>query len=862
MNKLLFRSSIYLFVSVLVATTLFSQQLFLENGTPSHPNVLSYNSPARTIIDLSGEWNYSLDNGVSWKQVKIPSAANYEGKIVYRKKFSVDERSILNNAFTIVCYGINYQAEVFINETFVGRHEGGYTSFELSVPDNIIQIGSENVIRVVVDNRLDHRTTFPLRQQINGWKNYNGIVRDIFIVAAPKVRIEKVNVVVEAIEPKATKLLVTATVSAKDIQAFAQLSDKSFQLSAETAETGSGMIIGKPIVVSVVPQPNSTVLAQILLSIPNAKLWSPDSPELYSIKVSLLASEGKKDSLLDAVSVTTGIRTFTKDNNTLLFNGAPIKLRGIVWIEDSKMYGSALTYEEMERDVALIKNLGANTIRIGFHPAHPFFIQLCDRYGLLVLEEIPNFEIPAKIIDDENYKTLVNNYLEDMIGRDRYNPSVIAWGLGEGSGSGGDVERNIVSQLHRTAKSLDDRLTYFITRGGDDEVLTVADICAISFSNIDIKKFRTRIASYKESNSKKPIIVAAYGKAVEKGNRNGYSDPNSQESQARYIQQRYAVIKDMNLSGSMIFAFNDFNSDRPIMHIKPTTPTVHTVGIVELDREKKSAYDVVHSLYHDQKISALPIGNYVAASPYAYVVIGLSLLIIAAWLVNGNRRFRESMWRALFKSYNFFADIRDQFTLPLFHTTLTAFIIAITFSVIFSSIFHHFRTSAALDYVVSYIFSDTFKEIIIEMSWNPMIGVGYLSGVMVVWFLGLTIMIQMLALMARVKIRLFHSYSIAVWTALPWLFFIPVGMILYRVLESEVYVPWILGLVVLMSVWVYSRTLKGISVIYHIYTPKMYMIGVTVLLVICGSVYAYLDYMYSFSLYVEYFTTHILPFVN
>ncbi|MDP1676678.1 MAG: glycoside hydrolase family 2 TIM barrel-domain containing protein [Bacteroidota bacterium] len=862
MNKLLFRSSIYLLVSVLVATTLFSQQLFLENGTPSHPNVLSYNSSARSIIDLSGEWNYSLDNGISWKQVKIPAAANYEGKIVYRKKFSVDELSLQNNAFTIVCYGINYQAEVFINETFVGRHEGGYTSFELSVPDNIIQIGSENVIRVVVDNLLNHRSTFPLRPQVSGWKNYNGIVRDIFIVAAPKLRIEKVGVVVEAIEPKSTKLIVTTTVSAKDLQAFAQLSNKTFQLSVETVEAANGIVVGKPTVVSVVPQPNSSAIAQISISISSAKLWSPDSPELYSIKVSLLAVEGKKDSLLDAVSVTTGIRTFTKDKNNLLFNGAPINLRGVVWIEDSEFHGSALTYEEMERDVALIKNLGANTVRVGFHPPHPFFIQLCDRYGLLVLEEIPNFEIPAKILDDENYRSLVNNYLKDMIERDRHNPSVIAWGLGEGSGFTGDTEKNIVSQLHHTAKSIDDRLTYFITRGAEDDDVSSADICAISFSNVDIKKFRLQIAAFKESNPKKPLIVSGYGKAIEDGNRNGYSDPNSQESQARYIQQRYAVIKDMNLAGSMIFAFNDFKSDRPIMHIKPTTPLVHTVGIVELDREKKSAYDVVHSIYHDQKISALPIGNYVPASPYVYVVIGLSLLIIAAWLVNGNRRFRESTRRAIFNSYNFFADIRDQFTLPLFHTTVTAFIIAITFSVIFSSILHHFKTSVALDYILSYLLSDDFKKIVIEMSWNPMIGVGYFSTIIIGWFLGLTVLVKILALMARVKIRLFHSYSIVVWTALPWLFFIPVGMILYRVLESEVYVPWILGLVVLMSVWVYFRTLKGISVIYHIYTPKMYMIGVTVVLVISGGFYAYLDYMYSLSLYAEYFATHILPFVN
>lgn len=862
MNNLLFRISVYLFVSILVPTTLFSQQFFLENGTPSHPNVQGYGSFNRSIIDLSGVWKYSLDNGVTWNQVKIPAAANYTGTIVYRRTFTVSEQSITNNSFTFVSYGMNHSAEIYVNETFIGRHEGGYTSFELRIPDNIIQVGSENVIRVVVNNSLNYRSTFPTRPQVNGWKNYNGIIRDIFIEATPKLWIDDLTVAVEAIEPKAVKLMVSVKLSAKELSELPQLSAKSFQLSAEIAEAANGVPIGKPVVVPVNPVSNNEVTAEISVSVPNAKLWSPDTPELYTVKVSLSAMEGKKDSVIDASVVTTGIRTVTKDKNVLLFNGAPITLRGIVWIEDSELYGSAVPYEAMERDVALIKNLGANVVRIGFHPPHPFFLQLCDRYGLLTMVEIPNFEIPSAVIEQEQYGALVTAAVKEMIERDKYNPSVIAWGLGEGSSYSKEIANSIVTELHQTAKSMDDRLTYVIVRDPSDKAASVADIAAISFPPADVKTFRARLAAFKEANPKKPIIVAGYGRPTEPGNRNGYSDPNSQEAQARYIQQRYAVMKDMNLAGSLIFAFNDFRSDRPILTMRPLLPEVHTAGLVELGRQKKVGYDIVHSVYHDQKVSALPIGTYIPSSPYVYVVIGLVLLVIAAWLVNGNRRYRESVRRAIFNSYNFFADIRDQFTIPLFHTTITAVIIAITFSIIFSSILHHFRTAAALDYALSHLLSDDLKRIVIRMSWDPILSVGYLTGVMVVWFLVLTLGIQLFALMARVKIRFFHSYSIAIWTALPWASFIPVGMILYRVLESDPYVPWVLGLVVIMSVWVYMRTLKGISVIYHVYTPKMYMIGLTALLIAAGTFYAYVDYTFAFTAYTEFFVTALLPFVH
>ncbi len=862
MNKSLFRFSVYLFIPLLLATTLFSQQLFFENGTPSHPDVLGYGSANRPVIDLAGDWNYSLDNGVSWNTVRIPAAADYSGRIVYRRAFTVSEQSVSNFSYAFISYGMNYAAEVYVNETFIGRHEGGYTSFEFSIPENIIQVGTENVIRVVVDNALTYRTTFPPRPNVSAWKNYNGILRDIFIEARPKLWIGNTNVIVEAIEPKAVKLLVTAVVTAKELSELPQLSSKTLQLSAEIAEASNGIAIGKPVVQSVAAQSNGDVTVRLTVTLPNAKLWTPETPDLYSVTLSLIASEGKKDSLIDRTMVSTGIRTFTKEKGTLLLNGAPVTLHGVVWVEDSERFGSAMTYEEMERDVALIKSLGANTVRIGFHPPHPFFLQLCDRYGLMAMVEIPNVEIPASILEEESYRALVTAAVKEMISRDRFHPSVIAWGLGDGSGYSEVLENSILTQLHQLAKSMDDRLTYAVVRGPADNAASVADIAAISVSPSDPKKFRARLQAFKEANRLRPVMVAAYGRPTELGNRNGYSDPNSQEAQARFIHQRYAAIKDMGFAGSFIFTFNDFRSDRPGLTMKPLQPTVHAYGLVESGRQKKVSYDLMHSVYHNQKVSALPIGTFVPEVPYVFVGISGLLLVLSAWLLNSNRRFGESARRAIFKSYNFFADIRDQFTLPLFHTTMTSIIISATVSVIFSSLLYHFRQDPLFDHLLTQLLSDQAKMVIIRMCWDPLLSVGYLTGAMLVWFLLLTVAVQIFAKVARVKIRLFHSYSIAVWTTAPWGFFIPVGMILFRLLDSAPYVPWVLAFVALMSAWVYLRTLKGISVIYHVYTPKMYMIGLTVLLVAAGAFTAYVDYAFAVTSYTEFFITRLLPYVH
>lgn len=859
LEKSLFRLFIYIFVLALLPIFLFSQQLFLENGTPSHPAVLGYGGLTRNVIDLNGPWNYSLDGGKTWDSVHIPAAGNYEGSITYRRKFLVTAEEIDNSSFTFVSYGMNYQAEVFINETFIGRHEGGYTSFTFQVPDNVIQVGSENVIRVVVDNSLTYNSTIPVRPQVHGWKNYNGIVRDIFIAATPKVWIEHSDVSVESIQPKQVTLSVGATILSKDFSSDPRFTDKQFQIYTEISEAGTGIVVGKSLVFPVVPEVNREVSVHVSVPIGNAKFWSPESPQLYSAKIELQTVDGRNVALVDEVSITTGIRTITKEKSSILFNAAPISFRGVLYIEDTEAHGSAITYEKMERDVALIKNLGANAVRVGYHPPHPFFIQLCNRYGLVVLEEMPLFEVPSKIAENDTFIDLAKNYLKEMITRDKCEPSVIGWGLGTSVEFNGDRENNVILQLQRTAKSLDDRLTYIVSRGEKPDPTPLVDIAALQVLNGDTKVFKAQLISWKKSHTSQPVFVGGYGLPAEPENRNGYSDPMSQQAQARGILQRYRIITDEFSSGGFIETFDDFRSDRPVMRVKPLQVALHTQGIVELDREKKTAYDIVRSMYLGEKISALPIGSYVPPSPYTYVVIGLALLIIVAWLINGNRRFRESTRRAIFNSYNFFADIRDQFTLPLFHTTVTALIISTTFAIVASSVLYYFKSSQVLDYLLSYFLSDVFKRIIITMAWDPIICVSYLTGLMFLWFFVLTFLIQMLSVFAKVKIRLFHSYSIAVWTALPWAFFIPVGMILYRVLQSEPYVPWILVLIALMMVWVFFRTLKGVSVIYHVYTPKMYLVGLMVVIIVTGGLYVFWNYSLSLSAYSEFFFSTILP---
>lgn len=817
---------------------------------------MHYSGPTRSIIDLAGSWSYSADNGRSWSDVAVPSSASYEGRLIFTRKFQADSSMISRGGFKLVAYGINYACEIYINEIYIGKHEGGYTSFSLVVPANTIQVGRENIIRITTDNRLGAKNTIPLRQQIGGFKNYAGILRDIFLVSTPSVWVDQLRVSTESAAAGSVRAVVRATMSGRE--ELASWIGSSCVLSVEVIEKATGASVGRASS-GFTPLPNQDATVDLSMTV-SAKLWSVDNPELYTVRAVITSSDGRT---IDEHQIVTGFRSLDVKKNRILLNGTPITIKGAAWMEDSPYHGASLSYEEMEKDLALIKNLGANTVRFAYHPPHPYVLDLCDQLGLLVMEDLPLLEVPGRIGALDNYRQLAENYLREMIQRDRNHPSVMAWGLGDGvqEEKGGN---GITAHLNGVVKSTDRRLTYCTSHyGAESECSGSVDIAAVTISSGDIKEFRAHLEDWIEQHPDQPVVVSRYGKAIETGNRNGYSDPMSQEAQARYLLQRYNAIKDAGIAGGVVWAFNDWRSDRPVLTVKLAIPELMTAGIVEMNREKKIAFDVVRSMYLGEKSAALPIGTASPQSPISYVLVGLLLLIIFAWLINSNRRFRESVIRALFRPYNFFADVRDQRLLSPLHSTLLVMIVSVTFAIIFSSIIYHYRTNPAFDYALTHLLvSDSAKYAAIQLTWNAPFCILAVSVFMFIWFYLVTLVIQAISFFVRARVTLYHSYAISVWSTLPWIIFIPLGMIIFRVMENEAYVVPVLVLTAAIFLWIFLRMLKGLSVIYDMLPAKVYFIAFCVVVCILGGIFLAYDHYFSTAAYIDYFITMVVPSVR
>ena len=318
---------------------------------------------------------------------------------VYERTFTAPE-GFENGRLVLEFEGVYKNAKVFVNGKPVGGAAYGYIPFFVNL-DGLLKTG-ENVIRVECEN---------LDQPDSRWYSGAGIYRPVWLWQGPA----------ESIEPESVKIS-TVTVDPAVIRVQ---SPKPVTVEVEGV-SGKG--------------------TDFTLTIPNAKLWSAENPNLYTAHVSSGA---------DSQDIPFGIRQITWDNKGLYVNGVSTLLRGGCVHHDSGILGAA-TYDEAEyRRVKMLKDAGFNAIRSSHNPCSRALLDACDKLGVYVMDEAWDMWYNHKNKYDyasqwrENYKS----DLLAMVSRDYNHPSVILYSIGNevsepARDEGVEVAREMVSLLH------------------------------------------------------------------------------------------------------------------------------------------------------------------------------------------------------------------------------------------------------------------------------------------------------------------------------------------------------------------------------------------------------------------------------
>lgn len=828
---------IFVWLCIFLCTVSYSQNRLISRNSTEIPLTFqqSLQNDHRKLINLNGPWDFSSQN-VGASQVTVPFCYDFKGKAAVSRMFNTGLESPNDWNFVIFCDGINYQAEIKINGNFIVKHEGGFTPFSSPIAEGLIK-ESGNIIEVKIDNTLDASRTIPLKNTANYPKNYGGIYRDIYIVAVPKIYVKNSNLQSEIDINFNADIKNTVTISATEIDRYSG-SDKKFTVKTELLDS-SGMVKASSDAIQFSITSNSTIQAVNKFELNGPVYWSPEYPYLYKLRVTIMQG----DQVVDVYGSDFGIYELVRKQGILMLNNSEFKFKGINYIEEFGSTGICANYADIERDVKLIKSLGCNIIKVYGRPASSYLIDVCNKYGLLVMEEIPVFTVPSSILESENFLQLAENQLNEVILSHKNNPCIFAFGLGNDFDVSGAAGQTYVKRMVATARNLDNRLLYYSTRNYyNDKCRELVDIVGINFYDNDLGLLKNAAADMKLKKDK--LFISNYGKIINPSNTSGYSDPSSLESQSKYIVDFIKISKASPLMGGFFQSFTDWNSDIPnLKYPDKTNQHMRTSGLYTLFREQRPPAIILRKEFLDEDIPNLNIGTFSREAPLAFVFTGLISFILFIYLANSVRRFRENVWRALFRPFIFYTDVREQNLIPTFHNILLAIILSIGSGLFFANLLYFWKDTQLLDIMLSVIISqDAIKIYADEFINNPVKLVGVLAAISFIKIFIITFVIWLFSLTIKYRVGLNNIYTISVWGLLPTILLLAIGTFYVRILQTNSDFV-VIGLIAAGFLYIIStyRILKGTYLLFDAFFIKVYAYGILSIALLCGGVLFYLN---------------------
>jgi beta-galactosidase len=362
----------------------------------------------------------------------------------YRKTFSLPEAD-KGRRLDVQFDGVYEHSTVWVNGHEAGMRPYGYSTFTYDISPYLNFGAAPNVIAVRVDNS---------QQPNSRWYSGSGIFRHTWIIATDTLRISPWGVLVTTPDVSPDSATVNVRVHVRNGRSSSQKVEVREQLlDGEGALVAPQPAAGAAAATEIGPAEESDVVSTLTVAKP--RLWSPDTPSLYRVRTEVLVA----GEVVDQVDTGFGIRHVEFDvDRGLLINGQQVKMRGMCIHQDGGAVGSAVPEAVLERRLLLLRDMGCNAIRCSHNPMAPEFYDICDRLGMLVMDEAFDEWTLRKPQLKFGYSDIFADWYErdlvDFIHRDRNHPCVVIWSAGneigeQGAANGPDVLRKLVAVFHR-----------------------------------------------------------------------------------------------------------------------------------------------------------------------------------------------------------------------------------------------------------------------------------------------------------------------------------------------------------------------------------------------------------------------------
>ncbi len=543
----------------------------------------------RKITNINEGWSFIKDGEI--EQISLPHTWNaldgqgsaesyYRGRSVYEKTIPAFEGRVY-----LEIGAANTVCEVYINGIYIGSHENGYSMFRFEITDFLNP--DENKIRIIVDNS-ENEFVYP---QMADFTFYGGIYRDVNIisgVAQSHFALLDMSLCGMYITPKADGRVFVKSL----VEGSCKGLTKEFVIT--DAE-------GNEVAKTEIPADTDAVK----LFIENPIFWNGvENPYLYTMTARLI----KDGEIIDEVSDRFGVREFYFDSEKGFFlNGNHVKMKGVSRHQDRAGMGNALTIKEHKEDIELIKEVGANSVRLAHYQHDEKFYDLCDEEGLLVWAEIPVISNFSKKKQEQ-----AKFMLEELIRQNYNHPSIYCWSVANevsinsaapGLVSGITELNNIAHALDSTRPTVTAQLSMV---GANSKLNEIPDILGYNHYFGWYMQTVDGLDKWLDSfHEKKPNIKLCLSEYGAEGMPNLHSaDPvqgdYTEEYQAYYHEHYIKAINERDwLWGSYVWNMFDFGS---AIRNEGGVRGRNNKGLITLDRKiKKDSFYVYKAHWSSEK---------------------------------------------------------------------------------------------------------------------------------------------------------------------------------------------------------------------------------------------------------------------
>lgn len=430
---------------------------------------------------------------------------------IYRTQFEVDP-SWQNKRVVIHFAGCEGAYYVYVNGRAVGMNKDSRTAAEFDITPHLIW-GRSNQLTVI---NLRYSDASFVEDQDHWWQA--GIHRDVMLIAEPKVHLQDVFAKTDL-----SSNFKSATLHVACKVGLPGSDQPSCELEAQLFDPSGKAVFAEPLRGNNANRPlhkyfelTQDEAIELTGTVKAPKLWTAETPHLYRLVVSLRTPDGEQHTGLNI-----GFRRVEIAHRQMLVNGKAVMIKGVNRHDHSDTTGKTVSRELMELDIKTMKQFNINAVRCSHYPNDPYWLDLCDRYGLYVIDEA-NIECHAyrPLCNDHRYTSAFVERVRNMFERDKNHPSIIVWSLGNESGYGTNHEA-AAAWLRRADPS---RLLHYegaVSHSvGQDygDGRSVTDLICPMYPEIKtiVDWVRT---GWQKTNDPRPIILCEYSHAM--GNSNG-----------------------------------------------------------------------------------------------------------------------------------------------------------------------------------------------------------------------------------------------------------------------------------------------------------------------------------------------------